>query len=1411
MMDNYKNGLINLTPELLDGMPAGMIIYDASNRIIRMNRRALESLGYESWEKFQDLTGGTMDALISVEERRRIDHLFTEDADPGDNYYFMPVTLLDRENRKHSFLCTVENIRQDGQPLRCMILLDRSVQQQIYEIDQLTGLPGRNEFLKYADSRIHRNEDQPFAYLYFSLINFKNINLSYGTSNGDKALQTLADVLLEVFPDELIARFNADHFVLQVIDDNLEARIQQLHSLATDRMADFRLTVKTGIYRMEGMQDPADCCEKAKAAADSIRNIPSQYYAFYTKKLEETLLRQQYVSDHIDEAVEKGWIQAYYQPVIRTISGALCGMEALARWIDPAYGFLSPGDFIPVLEQSHQTYKLDTCMIELVCRNYNECMQKKIPVVPVSFNLSRGDFFDCDIFSVVEEMLRKYDVPRDMIHIEITESMFVHDALRISKEIERFHAAGYQVWMDDFGSCYSSLNILKDYDFDELKIDMKFLSAFTQKSRSIITSTVSMSKHIGTQTLAEGVETKEQYEFLKKIGCEKVQGYLFGKPEPYGESLQAILDKNLKVETRSWKSYFDAVSHVDFITGKSLAIVEDNGRKFDFRFINDAFMSTLSKISDKGIIEVEEGINSPLTPLAKTLRQTADGNKDDHDRHYFIIPVRNDYLRVTYNVISRLDRHAMYAVEIENITNSSTHKKQETLDSILHNLYYLYDSVYMVDYENEEIRMLIGSGGSEILKNGKTILECRYMTADLIYPEDRELYLRFTDAGTIDERILKNGKGYVTEYFRTRMPDGSYHWKSHIISNVTERRHVYLYCVRPAAIDEPRIAQELMHHYGESGNEKDILFPTANGSIALSEAEMWENLLRSTNIHYFWKDTQRRFVGASRSFLDYYGLASVDDILGKTDEDMNWHVNNDPYRNDEYAVLRGARVINVPGKCIIRGVVHNIAASKYPIYKDGKIVGLIGNFVDVDSTQGRGNDLGSYIVTDTVTHLSNARGIMDTWISYTEDYKLRGNSFAAFFISVPDIRRIRDTYGGDTADALITQIATVISRRIANRGSAGRLYGAEFVVFYRYGDRTEVETLADDISADIADIHRIGTNSITIFPEVKVVYSSDEAFRSIEELSGSDEISSHDRRELQAYKVFMNPQGGSSESSSEPDIKARMKELSTIFDTVRLVDPTKERVLVFRDNGDIAESDMICSSIWHRTTRCVNCISMTALKTRSTQCKYEFIGDDAYFVVSQYVVVHGQPCVMECVMKLDHIILSAFGKTRFHKIMEDYDRKYYSTPVDACHNRLYYDEVVHSLYCSAIAFLRINDLTGITTMYGYACSVELLQKTARIINASLRSTDTAIHYENDLFLVVFNDMASLEAMHTKLQTIRSRVEAIQSATAKDVHITVSIGGVMADAPVDSLIEKADNALELAEKSGTGISVTDLTD
>ena len=268
---------------------------------------------------------------------------------------------------------------------------------------------------------------------------------------------------------------------------------------------------------------------------------------------------------HIDDAIANGYIKIYYQPVVRTITETFCGMEALARWIDPQYGFLNPGVFIGALEDSRQIHKLDSHVVELVCKEMRTELDNGRPMVPVSFNLSRLDFVGCNIFEVVERALAQYGIDHELIRVEITESIMASDTY-IQREIERFRLAGYEVWMDDFGSGYSSLNTLKDYKFDELKIDMAFLSNLNDISRIIISSMVRMAKCLGLKTLAEGVETQEQMDFLKEIGCEKAQGYYYGKPQPLADTMKHMETMGDSVEIQpdgvvytadyAWKQYY---------------------------------------------------------------------------------------------------------------------------------------------------------------------------------------------------------------------------------------------------------------------------------------------------------------------------------------------------------------------------------------------------------------------------------------------------------------------------------------------------------------------------------------------------------------------------------------------------------------------------------------------------------------------------------------------------------------------------------------------------------------------------------------------------------------------------------------------------------------------------------------
>jgi EAL domain-containing protein (putative c-di-GMP-specific phosphodiesterase class I) len=203
-------------------------------------------------------------------------------------------------------------------------------------------------------------------------------------------------------------------------------------------------------------------CDHARLACNSIKGRHDIFYCVYDEMLREKLRKQQYVIDHLDEAIEKEYIKIYYQPVIRVQTGEICGYEALVRWVDPKVGFLSPADFIETLEQFHLIHKLDIYVVEHVCEDYQRIIRSGEPIVSASVNISRLDFELCDIFSIVEETRKKYNVPINMLDIEITESALNNDFGHIKDECRKMRNMGYQIWLDDFGSGYSSLNTLAE-------------------------------------------------------------------------------------------------------------------------------------------------------------------------------------------------------------------------------------------------------------------------------------------------------------------------------------------------------------------------------------------------------------------------------------------------------------------------------------------------------------------------------------------------------------------------------------------------------------------------------------------------------------------------------------------------------------------------------------------------------------------------------------------------------------------------------------------------------------------------------------------------------------------------------------------------------------------------------------
>lgn len=404
--------------------------------------------------------------------------------------------------------------------------------------DALTGQPNMRFFFSLAGIEKKRlaDEGKEAAMLYIDLIGMKHFNHQFGFEAGDELLCEIGNLVEAYFGRNCMCRYGDDHFAAITDEEGVEERIGLLLDACERANGGNSLPVSVGIYPYSlGDVGVSIACDRAKYASDTHRGAyVSGVYRFDSGMLDR-VENTRYIISRFDRALEEGWIKVYYQPIVRAADGVLCDMEALSRWTDPEKGFMSPGEFIPVLENSRLIYKLDLYVLDRIIEKIKMQEARGETAVPHSVNLSRSDFDSCDI---VEEIRRRVDdagLPRDMITIEVTESMVGDDFEFIKARVLRFQELGFKVWMDDFGSGYSSLDVLQDIRFDLLKLDMRFLKRMDEgeESRIILKEMAEMAAGLGMETICEGVETKEHAEFLRDIGVTKLQGYFFGKPEPY--------------------------------------------------------------------------------------------------------------------------------------------------------------------------------------------------------------------------------------------------------------------------------------------------------------------------------------------------------------------------------------------------------------------------------------------------------------------------------------------------------------------------------------------------------------------------------------------------------------------------------------------------------------------------------------------------------------------------------------------------------------------------------------------------------------------------------------------------------------------------------------------------------------
>ena len=847
---------------------------------------------------------------------------------------------------------------------------------------------------------------------------------------------------------------------------------------------------------------------------------------------------ERFISDNFEDALARGHIQPFYQPVIRTISRQLCSFEALARWVDPRRGIIPPDRFIPILEQNQAIHRLDACIIRQVCANIRERLEAGEVPIPVSVNLSRLDFTLCDIFAAVDGIVTQYQIPHDFLYIEITESVMAEQEDHMRAVVERFHAAGYQIWMDDFGSAYSSLNVLKDFEFDEIKLDMRFLSSFNLRSRRILTAVIQMAKEIDIHTLAEGVETLEQLRYLRNIGCEKVQGFYFGRPQPWGDALAHLRDIGVDIESPQDRKYYDDIGRVNFLSAVPfmtkderdalktarqlnsipLAVAEGRRDSFSILFYNTAFEQTAESTGLVSHIFTQEQLRvpQPYSLLPQRLLDLMESTRSGEEGRMVFVS-NGEYYELQAKCIAQTKDAYSVLFRMSNLSKASRAVERDQLDDDIRQIYTLFERITLVDVAADAITPLYIATW-ESLVSGSHGLEAlaREYAERLIFPEDRDTYRWLMDFSTIENKLRDAGRTNISRYLRTRVRHGQYAWKQYIVLRI--QPGVYLELIRAVHSDLLRFLKNhrLTH---QSSMEEPIDAPEV----------LWRNLIQSDIARVFWKDRDRRFLGASRGFLDYYGFSSAEEIIGKNDEDLGWHVHPDSYMNDELQVIHeGITTHNIPGRCMSNGENRDIIASKAPLFdRNGEVQGLIGCFMDrdlinVNDTRGKETKR-----RDLLTGLLNSRGISEEAHTFQDEYNLRNVDFVRMHVAIDDFTSIIRQYGFDFGDKAIAELGRALKKTFGLTCAVGRYTGHQFVVLHQIHSREEAGRLRARIKKVASDIRHIEGIALTLYLSVGYcVYSEVEDLETqahkaeVRLLADHDDHSTTENRLNRASEIF---------------------------------------------------------------------------------------------------------------------------------------------------------------------------------------------------------------------------------------------------------------------------------------------------
>ena len=485
---------------------------------------------------FSDLKAG---------DSRSIDARFYVKAHAYEWYRVSLVCYADANGEKERVLITFTNAEQELETVQKLKFLLAK--------DPLTHMPNLDSFVQMTEKMLQSHPEQSYAFIRMDIDKFRIINQMYGTKEGDNILRYIGVKIQEwagpILETSTYCRISSDMFCvcmpaeagsIQEIIDFIQTSLHA-YPIKFDMIMSFGVYVTCEEDR-DAQTSVSTLMDRAASAQRTVKNSYMNHIAYYDSVIRKKEIAEQIIISEMKKALETNQFQVYLQPKCEMDTGKIIGSEALVRWIHPSQGIISPGEFIPVFEKNGFISELDYFVLRTTCQMIRRWLDEGKKVYPISVNVSRTDLYNPNLLEQIKECVAEFEVPHELIAFELTESAFVSDNMQLYNLAKLLQENHFNVMMDDFGSGYSSLNILLETPFDVIKLDKKFMENMmvSGKGRLILEQVVSMADKLDLGLLAEGVETKDQIELLQSIGCDQVQGYYYAKPMPEEEFFELL-------------------------------------------------------------------------------------------------------------------------------------------------------------------------------------------------------------------------------------------------------------------------------------------------------------------------------------------------------------------------------------------------------------------------------------------------------------------------------------------------------------------------------------------------------------------------------------------------------------------------------------------------------------------------------------------------------------------------------------------------------------------------------------------------------------------------------------------------------------------------------------------------------